>query len=545
MDITVTPWSESAAFPLLSTLTLIPLAAMVAILCSRSPTIALRFGFAGTLLTVLLSLYLLAIFDTGNQGIHLAEHLHFGWFSYTVGVDGANILFIPLTAVLTMLALVYTLITRHVTDRLFIACLLGYEGILIGAFAALNLMQFWLWSMLEIIPVVLLTTHAGTGQNRRWVVTLFLQYWGSGLLMTLAGFMLLAFGLIDSQHALTFDWLTLKQNNTYLHDEVLIFVLLLFGFAIRMPLFPFHGWLPLLAEQGTVASCAIFMVGLKLGIYAVIRFILPLVPGVAEQWAGFVLTLSLISIFYGALLALMQINIRRLLAFAVVSHTGMLVIGLFCFNEYGLEGSLLLSIAYGLATAGMLFSVGLIYERTRTAFIPRLGGLFDTNSAIALLFLISALSTMVMPGTPGYDAAHLLIEGVIEEDGWLLAIAILLGNVLAAAFLLRAFQQIFIATPKRMHQPYSSSHHPVRKERIITGVICSLLIITGFYTTPWLNYIDQEATDLGELYPMHGKQIPLPSLLDDQPCTTHSNSPACKRGTKGDSNTDIKDKQHE
>ena len=545
MDITVTPWSESAAFPLLSTLTLIPLAAMVAILCSRSPTIALRFGFAGTLLTVLLSLYLLAIFDTGNQGIHLAEHLHFGWFSYTVGVDGANILFIPLTAVLTMLALAYTLITRHVTDRLFIACLLGYEGILIGAFAALNLMQFWLWSMLEIIPVVLLTTHAGTGQNRRWVVTLFLQYWGSGLLMTLAGFMLLAFGLIDSQHALTFDWLTLKQNNAYLHDEVLIFVLLLFGFAIRMPLFPFHGWLPLLAEQGTVASCAIFMVGLKLGIYAVIRFILPLVPGVAEQWAGFVLTLSLISIFYGALLALMQINIRRLLAFAVVSHTGMLVIGLFCFNEYGLEGSLLLSIAYGLATAGMLFSVGLIYERTRTAFIPRLGGLFDTNSAIALLFLISALSTMVMPGTPGYDAAHLLIEGVIEEDGWLLAIAILLGNVLAAAFLLRAFQQIFIATPKRVHQPYSSSHHPVRKERIITGVICSLLIITGFYTTPWLNYIDQEATDLGELYPMHGKQIPLPSLLDDQPCTTHSNSPACKRGTKGDSNTDIKDKQHE
>ncbi len=545
MDITVTPWSESAAFPLLSTLTLIPLAAMVAILYSRSSTIALRFGFAGTLLTVLLSLYLLAIFDTGNQGIHLAEHLHFGWFSYTVGVDGANILFIPLTAVLTMLALVYTLITRHVTDRLFIACLLGYEGILIGAFAALNLMQFWLWSMLEIIPVVLLTTHAGTGQNRRWVVTLFLQYWGSGLLMTLAGFMLLAFGLIDSQHALTFDWLTLKQNNAYLHDEVLIFVLLLFGFAIRMPLFPFHGWLPLLAEQGTVASCAIFMVGLKLGIYAVIRFILPLVPGVAEQWAGFVLTLSLISIFYGALLALMQINIRRLLAFAVVSHTGMLVIGLFCFNEYGLEGSLLLSIAYGLATAGMLFSVGLIYERTRTAFIPRLGGLFDTNSAIALLFLISALSTMVMPGTPGYDAAHLLIEGVIEEDGWLLAIAILLGNVLAAAFLLRAFQQIFIATPKRVHQPYSSSHHPVRKERIITGVICSLLIITGFYTTPWLNYIDQEATDLGELYPMHGKQIPLPSLLDDQPCTTHSNSPACKRGTKGDSNTDIKDKQHE
>lgn len=503
MEITVTFWSESAAFPLLTTLTLVPLATMVAIMYSRSSIAALRFGFSGSLLTVFLSFYLLAIFDSGKPGIHLFEQFHFAWLSYSVGVDGANILFIPLTAVLTLLALVYTLMTRHAADRLFIACLLGYEGILIGAFAALNLMQFWLWCLLELIPVALLTMHAGTGQNRRRIVTLLLQYWGSGLLMTLAGFMLLAFGLIDSEHALTFDWLTIKMNNAYLHDEVLIFILLLFGFAIRMPLFPFHGWLPLLAQHGTVASAVVFIVGLKLDIYAVIRFILPLVPGVAEQWAGFVLTLSLISIFYGALLALMQINIRRLLAFAVLSHSGMLVTGIFCFNNYGLEGTLLLSIAYGLATAGMLFSIGLIYERTRTAFIPRLGGLFDTNSTIALLFLISALSTMIMPGTPGYDAAHLLIEGVIEEVGWLIAIAILIGNILAAAFLLRAFQQIFIVTPKRVHQPYSSTHHPVRKERIITVVICSLLIITGFYTTPWLNFIGQEAADITEHYPMH------------------------------------------
>lgn len=504
----MTFWSESAAFPLLTTMTFVPLAAMGAILYTRSPVVALRFGFSGTLLNILLSLYLLAIFDSANPGIHLVEQVQFAWLSYCVGVDGTNILFIPLTAVLTLLALVYILITRHAADRLMIACLLGYEGILIGAFAALNLMQFWLWCVLELIPIVLLTAHAGTGQHRRRIVIQLLQYWGSGLLMTLAGFMLLAFGLIDSEHPLTFDWLTLKENNAYLHDEVLIFILLLFGFAIRMPLFPFHGWLPLLAEHGTVASAAIFITGLKLGIYAVIRFILPIVPGVAEQWAGFALTLSLISVFYGALLALMQINIRRLLAFAVLSHTGMLVTGIFCFNEYGLEGSLLLSIAYGLATAGILFSIGLIYERTRTAFIPRMGGLFDTNSTIALLFLVPALSTMVIPGTPGYDAAHLLIEGVIEEEGWFIAIALLIGNVLTAAFLLRAFQQIFIAPPRRVHQPYTCTYHPVRKERIITLSVCSLLIATGYYTTPWLNFIDQEASDISEHYPMHGALKP-------------------------------------
>lgn len=514
-------WSESAAFPLLSALTVVPFLATIAILSSRRSVIALRVGFVGAALNVALSGYLLMVFDGGNPGIHLVERGYFAGLSYCVGVDGTNILFIPLTAVLTFLTLVYTLITRHVTDKLFVACLLGYETILIGAFAALNVMQFWLWTMLELLPVVLLTIHAGTGQNRRWVVTLLLQYWGSGLVMTLAGFLFLAFGLVGSDHELTFDWLTLKENNAYLHDETLIFILLLFGFSIRMPLFPFHGWLPLLAEHGTVASAAIFLVGLKLGLYALIRFILPLLPGIAEQWAGFVTALGLISIFYGALLALMQINIRRLLAFAVISHTGMLVIGVFCFNEYGLEGSILLSIAYGLATAGMLFSVGLIYERTRTAFIPRLGGLFDSNATIALLFLISALSTMVMPGTPGFDAAHLLIEGIIEEEGWLIAIAILLGNVLAAAFLLRAFQQLFIATPHRFQQPYSSDHHPVRNERIIAIVVSLLLIGTGFYTTPWLNYIDQEVSAIEKVYPIHGTQasdkLPAPLVKPSSP----------------------------
>ncbi|MEQ1545034.1 NADH-quinone oxidoreductase subunit M [Methyloglobulus sp.] len=503
MLITTKLWAESAAFPLLSTLVLVPLLAVCAVLCVKSPVTASRIGLAATLVNMVLSVYLLIVFDTGNFAIQLAEQFQFSGFSYSVGVDGANILFIPLTALLTVLALIYTTITRHATDRVFIACLLCYECVLIGAFTALNVLQFWLWCVLELLPVIVLTLRAGTGQQRQRSLSYVLKYWLSGLLMSLCGFLLLAFGLIDSEHSLTFDWLTLKQNNVYLHDETLIFILLFYGFAIRMPLFPFHGWLPVLAEQGTVASAFIFLVGLKLGVYAVIRFILPMIPGVAEQWASFVVILGLLSVFYGAILALMQINIRRLLAFAVISHTGMLVIGVFCFNDYGLEGTLLLSIAYGLATAGMFFSTGLIYERTRTAFLPRLGGVFDTNAPLAFLFLISALTTMVMPGTPGYDAAHLLIEGVIEEDGWLIAIGILVGNVLAAAFLLWAFQRIFFAAPKHKYWPSHSQHHSTKKERAIAIVICALLMGTGFYTTPWLKFIDQEAVAMHEQYPVH------------------------------------------
>ncbi|MCQ8182848.1 NADH-quinone oxidoreductase subunit M [Methylomonas sp. SURF-1] len=493
-------WQAAAAFPVLSVLTALPLLTCGAVLGLKSwrlwPT-----ALTGAVANVLLSIYLLWVFDAEAPGIHLAEKID--GLGYRVGVDGTNILFIPLTAVLGALALVYTLITRHRNDRLFVACLLAYQGILIGAFAALNTLQFWCWSLLELVPVALLTMFAGTGRLRNQAVKTLLQYWSSGLAMSLAGFLLLSFGLAGNGMELSFDWLALKHHNLAIPNETLIFLLLFFGFAVRMPLFPFHAWLPVLGEHGTAASAAIFLHGLKLGIYALIRFILPLTPGAAEQWTHFVVTLGLIGIFYGALLALMQINMRRLIAFAVISHTGMLAIGVFSFNDFALEGSILLSVAYGLATAGMLFCIGLIYERTRTSFLPRLGGLFETNSTLALLFLISALSTMVMPGTPGFDAAHLLIEGTIEEHGWWIAIAILLGNVLGAAFLLWAFQRLFIAHPKRFVQPYGSIHHPVLKERIIAVTVCGLLIGTGFYTTPWLKYIDQEAREIGEHYPAH------------------------------------------
>jgi len=508
METNIAFWQESVTFPLLTTLVLIPMAAMAAILILRSTSIAVTLGFAATLLDLFLSFYMLSLFDPEKAGIQFAEQERFfGFTYYSVGVDGLSVLFIPLTTILVTLVLVYKATTRRTFDWKFLACLLGYEAILIGAFTALNIAQFWLWTFLELVPVILLTIHSGTGHKKLWVIAHLLKYWGWALLMTLTGFLLLGFGLQDSGHPVSFDWLTLKHNKAFLQNGTLIFILLFFGFAVRIPLFPFHGWLPILAEQSAVASVIALVVGLKLGIYGTARFILPVVTEAAEQWAGFVVSLGLITIFYGALLALMQINVRRLLAFSVISHAGMLVIGLFCFNEHGLNGSIFLSLAWGLASAGMLFSVGLVYERTRTVFTPRLGGLFDTNIGIALLFFIAALSTMVMPGTPGFDAAHLLIEGTIEEYGWLLAIAILVGNVLAAAFLLLAFQRIFMTTSRRAFQPQKPHQYRVRMEPAIIITICSLLIGTGFNTAPWLNYIERDPTGMSAYYhkPKNGR----------------------------------------
>lgn len=295
MDIVnITLWSETAAFPLLTTLTLVPLIAMLIVLLLPSSVLALRTGFVATILTILLSIYLLFVFETDRPGIQLYEQFQSIIFNYSVGVDGASILFIPLTAILMLVALIYTLTTRHSSDRIQIACILGYGAILIAAFSAMNALQFWFACLLELVPVVIMTIRAGSGQKRRWVVALLLQHWGSGLLMVLCGFLMLGFGVMGSSDAVSFDWTVLRHADAALEYGTLIFILLFFGFAIRMPLFPFHGWLPVLAEHGTIASVGIFLIGLKLGIYAVIRFVIPFLPEVAEQWTGFVLRKSVV-----------------------------------------------------------------------------------------------------------------------------------------------------------------------------------------------------------------------------------------------------------
>ncbi len=496
MDINIINWSQTALFPVLSILTVTPLLTSLVVLRMESVKNSLRLAIVSAIITLLLTIYMIGVFASNERGVQLFEHVAFFNLTYSVGVDGANILFIAIAAVITLLALIYLLTTRRAEDRIQVATILGYEGVLIGAFVAMNALQFWFWCLLELIPVMLMTIRGGSGQKRRWVVSLLLQHWGSGLFMTFCGFTLLAFGVMGSGELLSFDWIKLAQNKNELEYGNLIFLLLFFGFAIRMPLFPFHGWLPILAQYGTVASATVFIIGIKLGLYAVVRFILPVMPDIAAQWSWFVLLLGLAGIFYGIVLALMQINIRRLLAFAVISHTGILIIGVFDFNLYGLEASILLATSFGLAGAGIALSIGMIYKRTHTAYVPRLGGMIDVSAALAFLFVVSALSTMGMPGTPGFDGIHLLIDGTIKNFGWFVAIAILIGNVLTAALLLRAFQQIFIAAPKR-YQPetkssFQSSTAPsVRNEGIIAAIICTLLIGIGFYTTPWLQIIDQ------------------------------------------------------
>lgn len=514
MDISVMLWSESAILPVLTMMTLLPLATLLTVLLVDSPKFSGFLGYLGTSTTGLLAAYLLIVYDSDNTGIQLAEHASFAGMHYSVGVDGANILYIALTTVITLLCLIYVQGSRYAHDAYVIAAILGYETILIGAFSALNGMQFWLWCALEVIPVGFLTMHTGTGHQRKKALTVLLQFWGGGLLLSFIGFILLGFGMEDTEQAINFDWLILAQNNAPFMNESLIFILLFYGFAVRMPLFPFHAWLPLLAEQGSLVAGGVFVVGLKLGLYAFIRFVLPLVPGVAEEWSFLVVIMGLLSIFYGAIMAFMQINARRILAFAVISQMGILAIGSITFEVSGVEGSILLSLAFGLAAAGLLFCIGFIYERTQTLVLPRLGGLFDHNITLGLLFLISVLSTIAMPGTPGFQAAHLLIDGVVGKNGWVIALVIGIGNFLSAAFLLWTFQRIFLMEAKRSLNNHTA-HTLLIQEQAITLIICCVLIFTGFYSGPWQTMVETATGTIGKYYSIHN------SIYEEENSTTY------------------------
>jgi NADH-quinone oxidoreductase subunit M len=211
-----------------------------------------------------------------------------------------------------------------------------------------------------------------------------------------------------------FDLLQTPQIGKY---QSAAFYLLFYGLAMRTPLFPLHGWLPNSAGYGLIAVGPVLLLGVKVGIYGMARFLLPLTADAVMIWQPYVVAFAMVGVFFAAAMAFRQANLRRLMAFAVVSHTSLIVIGLFTLHPAGLQGALLLAVNFGLAITVMLLMVGYVYRRTGTTSLDRLGGLFDRVPFIAVAFLIGGLAILGMPGTPGFDAAHLVLEASIETFG--------------------------------------------------------------------------------------------------------------------------------
>jgi NADH-quinone oxidoreductase subunit M len=478
------------AFPVLALVQLLPLGAALILLGVRREGLGIALGLTTAVAELALAGYLFLHLDHSSAALQFAERWSLSpALNYHVGVDGVSVIFILLTALLSLLVVIYAPTRRLRPIPLFLAVALACEATLMSLFTTMDLLWFVAVSGVELWLVGYLMGRWATSPAEDQARQRYYEFMGTGLALLLAGTLLLGWNHAAANAGQwSFDLTELAAVPVVPALSSLTFFLLFYGLAIRTPLFPLHGWLPMVAEHGNVAVAPVFLLGLKVGIYGLVRFVFPLLPDAVDRWNAYVVAFAAAGIFYAALLALMQTNLRRLLAYAVVSHTSVLIIGLFSLGTGAFQGAVMLSANFGMAIAGLLFMTGCVYGRTRTTALDKLGGLFDRLPMIGIAFFVAGLSIVGMPGTPGFDAVHLMLEAAIERFGALVTIAAALGNVAAAAFLLWAFQRAFLG-PARLDA--TAKIPPATwPERVIAGVVILVLLGAGFYSEPWLEVTD-------------------------------------------------------
>ncbi|MCW9023784.1 MAG: NADH-quinone oxidoreductase subunit M [Gammaproteobacteria bacterium] len=494
-------WASQSAYPILGILQLVPLVATILVLLLKDSKILYPMAVALAVIELSVAIDLFWIFDQTQSVLQLAEK----WvlvspLAYHVAVDGMSVLFVLLTSLLTLMVVIYAGVRQLAFLSRLMAIIFAVQTTLQSMFVTQDLLWFTLLSGVQLFLIGYLLKTWANAPREDLAMQRYMQFMGTGLLLLLIALVMLGWNYADlNQGSWSFNLQDLVTAPIPSAVQSVIFFLLFYGLAIRIPLFPLHGWLPVIAEHGTVAIVGVFMLGLKVGVYGLLRFVFPLVPDAVMQWHEYVVTFAVVGIFYAALLALMQDNLRRLLAYAVVSHTSVLMIGLFSLNHFAFQGSVMLSVNFGLATSGLLFMSGFVFRRTRTLSLSRLGGLFDHIPLIGATFLIAGLSIIGMPGTPGFDAVHLIMEAAIERFGALITIAAALGNVAAAAFLLWAFQRAFLAPLKE-----GVTQRPVEPttamEFLLIAMMIVVLLTAGFYSEPWLELIEGSFVNLEALF---------------------------------------------
>jgi NADH-quinone oxidoreductase subunit M len=472
---------EQVGFPILSALIVLPLLLAVALLFVPDDRRARQVALGGALVELALSLVVAVRFVPGTADIQFAERvetLATVGSSYHLGVDGISMPFIPITALLTVLVILASWKSVAFLQKPYLMAVLGLEATTMGIFASLDLIQFFVFWELLLVPSYFLLKLWGIGPDRQYTGLRYVMTMLLGSAAMLLGIVLLGIDHRAQTGEFSFDFVDLLATPP--QQQTLIFFLLVLGFAVKAPLFPFHAWVSRVLLDGPM-GVVVFLAGLKLGVYGFARFVIPLVPEASVQWSWLMAVLGLIGIVYGSVIALVQPNLRRMLAFATVGHAGLAVLGLFSLNAQGLQGGLFMIFNLALSTSGLIFLAAFLHARIGSSELSSYGGVTRHAPALGALFFIIGLAAIGLPGTVGFPGELLSLMGAFRANALFGALG-LLGVILSAAYFFRYYGRAFMGPADRTAIKTLPDLRP--RELIVAGTLTFLVLIFGFFPGP-------------------------------------------------------------
>ena len=487
----------SPSFPLLTALVLLPGigALIVGLLPKRRPELVRLTAVLFASATGALTLWLLAAFHTGEAGFQFStQHTWIAdlGISWHLGVDGISLLLVVLTGVLFPIAMLAT--APHHDPKPYYAWLLVLEAGCLGVFLALDLFVFFVFFEIVLVPMYFLIGGWGHG-NRVYAALKFFLFTMFGSALMLVGILsLVILSAKASGSPITFDLVELAQSQSVATVTARwIFLAFALAFSIKTPLFPVHTWLPdAHTEAPTAGSVILAGVMLKLGTYGFLRFGLYLFPEATVYFAPLLLTLGTIGILYAAIVATMQKDLKRLVAYSSVAHLGFIVLGTFALTQQGLTGGVLQMVNHGLSTGALFILVGYIYERRHTREISELKGLQTAAPILAAFFTVVMFASIGLPGLNGFVGEFLILTGSFLTARWW-TVAAALGVILAALYLLWAYQRVF-------HGPTDDANRDMGDlkgwEALIMVPLVALIVFLGVYPKPALDRIDPSVSEL-------------------------------------------------
>jgi NADH-quinone oxidoreductase subunit M len=494
--------------PLLSVITFLPLVGGLILLLLRGERAIKWWTLAVSGITFLVSLLLLFWWQAGEAGMQFVERMP--WvpqfnIQYLLGVDGLSLWLVLLTTFLTLLVVVFSWegIERNLKGYFFLLLLL--ETGMIGVFVALDLVLFFVFWELSLIPMYFLIGGWG-GPRRVYASVKFFVY-----TMIASSLMLVAILVLYAQ-AGTFDLLVLQQLHLAPNLQMWLFLAFGLAFAVKVPIFPFHTWLPdAHVEAPTGGSVILAGVLLKMGTYGFLRFCLTLFPDATHQFVPWIGTLAIIGILYGGLVALMQRDVKSLVAYSSVAHLGFVVLGLFALNAQGIAGATLQMVNHGLSTGALFLLVGMLYNRRHTRMLDEFGGLWTAMPVFGFLFVIVALSSAGLPGLNGFIGEFNILLGAFQADP-VFAVFGTAGIIIAAWYLLHAIR-------KMLHGPLikrENAHLPdlSRREVLILAPIIVLFFVIGLFPNLFLDRINPSAQAVADAL---AQRTAITMTLDAQP----------------------------